>query len=198
MATASVAVMRSLPLTLFPPYSTTDFTILNTHTHTHGKVTSCPVIPSWRVGVRHYPAVSLRHAPPAQLVHQGRQDAAAVAFVSQSVEHDEAGGVPLRHSGVLEEPPDLLRGDSSSVESRKPPGQHQTTGGRGTSRCRLGCCLAAFIVNQSHTHTHTHLIAAHFHSNKRSSVTEQTERCLSITPPSLQGAVQLHRCQSCL
>ena len=27
MATASVGVMRSLPLTLFPPYSTTDFTI---------------------------------------------------------------------------------------------------------------------------------------------------------------------------
>lgn len=43
--------------------------------------------------VHHYPAVSFRHSLPAQLFHQSREDAAAVALISQSVEHDETDGI---------------------------------------------------------------------------------------------------------
>lgn len=165
MATASVAVMRSLPLTLFPPYSTTDFTILNTQTHTHARVTSCPVVSSGDVrslSCRHYPALSLRHSPPAQLVHQRRQDAAAVAFVSQSVEHDQAGGVPICDTGVLQKPPDLLESEKAAPCSVII--NYRTTSHDGeTDDVRLDGCLAAFIVDQS----------AEIH-------------------PVLQGALQLH------
>lgn len=42
-----------------------------------------------------YPAVTLRHPSPAQLVHQRWQDAAAVSLIPQSVKYDEADGVDL-------------------------------------------------------------------------------------------------------
>lgn len=52
------------------------------------------------------------HSSPAQLIHQSREDAAAVAFVSQSVKHDEADGIQLRQTRVLQQPPDVLEGDT--------------------------------------------------------------------------------------
>lgn len=56
-----------------------------------------------------YPAVAFGHAPAAQLVHQSREDAAAVAFVPQSIQHDQTNGVQLGNTWVLEQPPHALK-----------------------------------------------------------------------------------------